>query len=305
MNKLSIVVPALSEAECLKKFVAAINELKLDRPLEFVLVDDGSSDETLEVMRELATNDEHIHYISFSRNFGKESALLAGLKKASGELVVTMDADLQHDPKLLVEMLKAIEEQGYDSAAACRTYRTGEPKFRTWLSNWFFTTMNICSEIQLKQGAMDYRMMTRRFVNEVLRLGEVDRFTKGLYEWVGFKTKWIEVETPRRVAGVSKWNGVKLLTYSIRSFVAFSTAPLKFASAFGAVCCVGAFIYMAYVFLSWLFFGNPVSGWPTIICAIMFFGGLQLFVVGLIGIYVASMTREAKKRPHYIIREER
>lgn len=305
MNKLSIVVPACDEAECLGKLVYAINALNLNRPLEFVLVDDGSGDATLSVMREMAAKDDRVRYLSFSRHFGKEAAILAGIRKSSGELVVTMDADMQHDPALLKEMLKAIEEEGYDSAAACRTRREGEPRFRGWFSRSFFTTMNLCSEIQLKYGAMDYRMMTRRFVNEVLALNEVDRFTKGIYEWVGFKTKWIEVETPKRVAGATKWKAMALFTYSVRSFVAFSTAPLKFASVLGAACCLGSFLYMAYVFLSWLLFGNPVSGWPTIVCAIFFFGGLQLFVIGLVGIYVASVAREAKKRPHYVIGEER
>ena len=206
MNKLSIVVPAYNEADCVGRFAEAIYALRLPNPLEIVFVDDGSTDDTLEAVRSMAERDDRIRYVSFSRNFGKEAAIFAGLGHSTGDLVVTMDADLQHRPELLPQMLKAVEEEGYDCAAACRTTRTGEPKLRSWFAHLFYSLMSRFSDVELKDGSMDYRMMTRQMVDAVLSLGESNRFTKGIYQWVGFRTKWIETENAGRVAGSTKWS---------------------------------------------------------------------------------------------------
>jgi len=305
MKKLSIVVPAYNEADCIAKFVETIFALGLANPLEVVFVDDGSQDETLARIREAADRDARVRYVSFSRNFGKEAALCAGLTHATGELVVTMDADLQHDPRLLAEMLRAVEEEGYDCAAACRTTRTGEPPLRSWCAHRFYALMSRYSDVDLKDGSMDYRMMTRRVVDAVLSLGESNRFTKGIYQWVGFRTKWIPCENIPREAGESKWSFWTLFAYSIRGILAFSTAPLQLASLLGMASTLGAFAYMTWVFLKWLFCGDPVTGWPTLICVVLLLGGLQLFVIGILGLYIAGIFRETKRRPLYIVRESR
>lgn len=303
MNKLSIVVPAYNEAPCIAKFVETISRLGLERPLEIVFVDDGSTDGTLAAIKACAVGDQRVRYVSFSRNFGKEAALFAGLSHASGELVVTMDADLQHDPKLLPTMLEAIEVEGFDSAAACRTTRDGEPPLRNWFAHCFYALMSRYSDVNLKDGSTDYRMMTRRVVEAVLSLKESNRFTKGIYQWVGFKTKWVECANIERIAGETKWSYGSLFAYSVRGILAFSTAPLQIASALGLVSTLGAFGYMIWIFGRWLAFGDPVAGWPTLICVILLLGGLQLFVIGILGLYLAGIFRETKGRPMYIVRE--
>lgn len=304
LKKLSIVVPCFNEAECVCRFIDAIFSLGLPNPLEIVFVDDGSRDDTLAIIKESAKRDARIFYVSFSRNFGKESAIFAGLRKASGDLVVTMDADLQHRPELLRDMVEAIEDEGYDCAAAYRTTRVGEPKLRSWFAHRFYALMSRYSDVELKDGSMDYRMMTRQVVNVILSLQESNRFTKGIYQWVGFKTKWIETENVERVAGSTKWSFWSLFAYSLRGILAFSTAPLQMASALGVACCGLSFVYMAFVFLKWLIYGDPVSGWPTLICVVLLLGGLQLFVIGILGLYVAGIFREAKHRPIYIVKDE-
>ena len=303
-RKLSLVVPCFNEAACIGKFVETIFGLGLENPLEIVFVDDGSRDDTLALVKAEAAKDSRIRYVSFSRNFGKEAALFAGLKKASGELIATMDADLQHRPELLVEMATAIEAEGFDCAAACRTTRSGEPKLRSWFAHRFYALMSRYSDVELKDGSMDYRMMTRQVVDIILSLGESNRFTKGIYQWVGFRTKWIETTNVARVAGETKWSFWALFSYSIRGILAFSTAPLQMASVLGVVCCLGSFAYMAYVFVKWALYGDPVSGWPTLICVVLLLGGLQLFVIGVLGLYIAGIFREVKNRPIYIAKEE-
>lgn len=303
MKKLSIVVPCRNEEACVNLFADAIFALDLANPLEFVFVDDGSVDGTLAAVKTLAATDSRIRYLSFSRNFGKESALYAGLKAASGDLVVTMDADLQHDPRLLPEMIAAVESEGYDSAAACRTTRTGEPRLRSWFAHRFYSLMGRYSEATIRDGAMDYRLMTRQVVDAVLALSEVNRFTKGIYAWVGFKTKWIECANRPRVTGKTKWSFAELVTYSLKGILSFTTAPLKLASVFGFVTTLGAFAYMFYIFGRWAISGDPVLGWPALVCAVLLLGGLQLFVIGILGLYLAEIFREAKKRPIYVIRE--
>lgn len=302
--KLSLVVPCFNEAACIGKFVETIFGLGLENPLEIVFVDDGSRDETLKLVKAEAAKDARIRYVSFSRNFGKESALFAGLRKASGDLVATMDADLQHRPELLVEMVRAIETEGYDCAAACRTTRSGEPVLRSWFAHRFYALMSRYSDVELKDGSMDYRMMTRQVVDVILSLGESNRFTKGIYQWVGFRTKWIETTNVERVAGQTKWSFWSLFAYSLRGILAFSTAPLQMASVLGVLCCGGSFAYMTYVFVKWALYGDPVSGWPTLICVVLLLGGLQLFVIGVLGLYIAGIFREVKRRPIYIVREE-
>ena len=299
---LSIVVPCYNEASCVRKFVETVAKLGLRHSVEFVMVDDGSADATLEILKDLATQDPRVHYVSFSRNFGKEAALMAGLEYAKGDLVVTMDADLQHKPELLPIMEDGIDE-GYDCVAARRTTRDGEPAVRSWFAHRFYGLMNRYSDVELVDGSMDYRMMTRQVVDAILRLREEDRFTKGIYQWVGFKTKWLETDNAVRVAGETKWSFWKLLAYSVRGIVAFSTAPLQMASVLGIFFCGLSFAYLVYVIVKWFITGDPVTGWPTLICAILMLGGLQLFGLGVLGTYLAGVCREVKKRPIYIVRE--
>ena len=303
MKKLSIVVPAYNESGCIVPFIETISALGLENPLEIVFVDDGSKDATLAEIKSAAAKDKRVRYVSFSRNFGKEAALFAGLKHATGELVVTMDADLQHDPRLLKEMVAAIEREGYDSAAACRTTRTGEPPVRSWFAHRFYALMSRCSDVELKDGSMDYRMMTRQVVDVVLSLKEANRFTKGIYQWVGFRTKWLECANVERTVGSSKWSFFSLFRYSVRGMLAFSTAPLQLASILGLLSTFASFVYMAWVFFKWMIYGDPVTGWPTLICVVLLLGGLQLFVIGILGLYVAGVYRETKGRPIYVVRE--
>ena len=303
MKKLSLVVPAYNESACIDRFVETIFGLGLGNPLEIVFVDDGSKDDTLAKIKAAAEKDERVRYVSFSRNFGKEAALFAGLNHASGDLVVTMDADLQHRPELLKDMVNAIELEGYDCAAACRTTRTGEPALRSWFAHRFYGLMSKYSDVDLKDGSMDYRMMTRQVVDVILALKESNRFTKGIYQWVGFKTKWIETENVERVAGETKWSFWSLFAYSIRGILAFSTAPLQLASILGFGFCCLSFLYMTFVFVKWLCYGDPVGGWPTLMCVVLLLGGLQLFVVGILGLYIAGIFRETKRRPIYIVKE--
>lgn len=300
MKKLSLVVPAYNEAACIDRFVETIFGLGLDNPLEIVFVDDGSADDTLSRIKAAAVKDDRVRYVSFSRNFGKEAALYAGLRHATGELVVTMDADLQHRPEVLKDMVHAIEDEGYDCAAACRTDRSGEPALRSWLAHCFYALMSRCSDVELKDGSMDFRMMTRQVVDVVLALTESDRFTKGIYQWVGFRTKWIETENMERVAGETKWNLWKLFLYSVRGFFAFSTAPLQVATALGLGFCVLAFLYMVVG----LFCGG-CGGYRAIVCAVLLLGGLQLFAIGVLGLYVAGVYREVKRRPVYVVKESK
>lgn len=305
VRTLSVVVPCYNEADCIASFLSAIHALPLTETIEFVFVDDGSTDGTLDALTAAADRDSAVHFVSFSRNFGKEAALMAGLERATGDLIVTMDADLQHRPELLPEMVRAIVEDGYDSVATRRTNRTGEPVVRSWFAHRFYALMNRFSDVRLVDGSMDYRMMTRPFVDAVLRLQETNRFTKGIYQWVGFRTKWLECENASRVAGASKWSFLSLVSYSIRGLLAFSTAPLQVASVLGLCCCAGAFAYMLYIFVKWAIFGDPVAGWPTIMCAVLLLGGLQLFVIGILGTYLAGISREIKRRPPYIVRASR
>lgn len=302
---LSVVAPCYNEGECIELFLKAVSAQPIGLDVEFVLVDDGSKDDTLARIKAAAERDPRVRYVSFSRNFGKEAALLAGLEHATGDLVVTMDADLQHRPELLPEMARAICEEGYDCVATRRTNRTGEPPLRSWFAHRFYSLMNRFSDVSLVDGSMDYRMMSRQVVDVVLRLQEANRFTKGIYQWVGFRTRWLETENVERAAGVTKWSFFSLFAYSVRGILAFSTAPLQVASVLGLLCCAGAFAYMTYIFVKWAVSGDPVAGWPTLVCVVLLLGGFQLFVIGILGTYLAGVCREVKHRPLYIVKEAR
>ena len=305
MKRLSIVVPAYNEAECIAAFARAVFGLGLEHPVELVVVDDGSRDGTLAIVKDLAANDARVRYVSFSRNFGKEAALLAGLRHATGDYVVTMDADLQHDPNLLGDMLAALDSGEYDCVAACRSSRTGEAAGRGLLSRIYFSFMSRIVGINLRQGVMDYRMMTRQVVDAVLSLGETDRFTKGLYEWVGFRTKWIETETPERAAGNTKWSFRSLFVYSLRGILAFTTTPMQFATFFGVLFGALGAVGLVALAVRGIVLGAGVPGWALAVASLLVVSGVQLVAFGILGLYVAGIFREAKRRPVYVVREEK
>ena len=277
--------------------------LMTDYNFEFIFVNDGSRDNTLNICKELAAKDERVKYISFSRNFGKEAGIYAGFEKSKGDLVCMMDADLQDPPALLPEMVKAIEEEGFDSVATRRVTRKGEPPIRSFFARMFYKLMNKISKTEIVDGARDYRLMTRQFVNSLLDLGEYNRFSKGLFGWVGYKTKWLEYENVERAAGETKWSFWKLLLYSIEGIMAFSTVPLAISAVMGILFCVIAFAMIVFIIAKTIMFGDPVAGWPSTACIILFVGGVQLFCVGILGQYLAKTYLEVKGRPIYICKE--
>lgn len=301
---LSIVVPCYNEEPCVDAFIAAINAITLSVAYEVVLVDDGSSDGTLDKIKALACSDSRVKYVSFSRNFGKEAALLAGLRKAKGEYVVTMDVDLQDPPALLPEMLEAVMNQGYDCAATRRVDRKGEPPIRSFFARMFYKLMQRYSDVALVDGARDYRLMKRKVVDAILSLPEVNRFTKGIYQWVGFKTKWLEFENVERRAGETKWSFTKLFAYAVDGVLAFSTAPLQMASVLGCLGCACSILALMFVIVRKLICGDPVAGWASLVCIMVFFFSILLFFMGIFGLYLAKTYRETKHRPLYLINEE-
>lgn len=305
MKKISIIVPCWNEQDMIDLLIERLDQVAdemKDFEFEFLLIDDGSKDRTLEKIRAQAKKDPRIQYVSFSRNFGKEAAIYAGLKNCSGDMAVVMDADLQDPPELLREMVAAIEE-GYDSAATRRVSRKGEPAIRSAFARLFYRIMNQASEVELMDGARDYRLMTRPFVEAILEMPEYNRFTKGIYGWVGFQTKWIEYENVERAAGETKWSFWKLFKYALGGIVSFSAAPLQFASAFGILFSLIAFVMIVVIVVRTLLFGDPVSGWPSMICVIMLIGGIQLLSIGILGQYLSRTYLEVKHRPIYICRE--
>lgn len=306
--KLSLVVPCYNEEESITLFYDYVDKLDLSHKyeLEFIFIDDGSKDNTLKKCRELSQKDVRVRYVSFSRNFGKEAALLAGLRRATGDYVVTMDVDLQHPPALLEKMLKELTQNNeYESVAAYRTSRDGESFIRSFLSKKFYSFMNMLSDVKLEKNSTDYRIMSRKFVNAVLSLAEVNRFTKGIYAWVGFETKFVSFENVEREAGTTKWSIWNLFKYSLEGLSSFSTVPLHFASIAGIICSLLAFLYILYVVGKTLIFGEPVKGYPSLICLIMLVGGFQMFCTGILGFYLSKMYREIKKRPVYIEKESK
>lgn len=306
MEKISVIVPCYNEEESLPLFYPEIKRVRGFLPeyaFEIILVDDGSRDRTVELMRELAAQDEEIRYISFSRNFGKESAMYAGLKASQGDYVVIMDADLQHPPILMVEMIRSIKEEGYDSVATRRVDRKGEPAIRSFFARKFYKLMNKISQTELVDGAQDYRMMTRQYVDSLLELSEYNRFSKGLFGWVGFNTKWLPHENTERVAGQTKWSFWKLLKYSIDGIVAFSTAPLAIATIMGFLFAFVAVAMLIVAIVRTAAFGLPFTGWFSTAFLLFLIGGVQLICTGILGTYLSKSYLEIKKRPICIIKE--
>ena len=304
MKKLSIIVPCFNEEESIPYFYDEVKKVtkNMDIKLELIFVDDGSRDKTLEVIKS-KTDDKEVKYISFSRNFGKEAAMYAGLSMASGDYVTIMDVDLQDPPSLLPEMVRLIDEEGYDCVATKSTSRNGYSFLRKTFTKWFYDIIGKMSKTEMVPGARDYRLMTRQMVEAVLSMKEYNRYSKGLFSFVGFKTKWIEFENKERVAGTTKWNFWKLFSYALDGIVGFSTAPLTIAAFIGVLFCLIAFIMIIVIIVKTLAFGDPTSGWPSLACIIFMVSGIQLLCLGVIGEYLAKMYLEVKQRPIYIIKE--
>ena len=308
MDKISVVVPCYNEEEALpvyyKEMCRVMDEMK-DVVFELIFVDDGSSDATLGIMKDLNEKDSRCRYLSFSRNFGKEAAMYAGFEHAKGEYVVTMDVDLQDPPHLIPEMIRCIEEEGYDSVATRRVTRKGEPPIRSFFARRFYGLINRISDADIVDGARDFRMMKRDMVDAILSMPEYNRFTKGIFGWVGFKTKWLEFENVERAAGETKWSFWKLFRYALEGIIAFSTVPLTIVSLIGVIVCIIAFLFLLFVVIRAAAFGDPVAGWPSLICVISFLSGIQLLGIGVVGMYLSKTYLETKKRPIYIKKESK
>ena len=306
LKKISVIVSCYNEEESLPLFYQEMNkvmeELKKYK-FELIFVNDGSKDKTLEVIKTLRKKDNRVRFVSFSRNFGKEAAMLAGLDYSTGDYVTLMDADLQDPPKMLPEMLKYIEEDGYDCVGTRRVTRKGEPPIRSFFARRFYKLINKMSKVEMVDGARDYRLMTRQMVEAILNCREYNRYSKGLWSFVGFKTKWLEFENVQRVAGETKWSFCKLFKYAIEGIVAFTTVPLTIAAFLGILFCFIAFVMIVVIICKTLIWGDPVSGWPSLACIIIFVSGIQLFFMGIFGEYLAKTYLETKKRPIYIVKE--
>lgn len=306
-EKISLVVPCYNEEEVLPFFYEEFQRIApqlQDYDTEVLFVDDGSKDGTLRIIKDLAKKDVRVKFLSFSRNFGKEAAIYAGLKNTDGEYTALLDADLQDPPSLLPEMLKAVTEEGYDSAATRRVSRKGEPPIRSFFARRFYSLMNKISSAEIMDGARDYRIMTKKFKNAILDMSEYNRFSKGIFGWVGFKTKWIEFENVERRAGETKWSFFKLFRYSLEGIIGFSTAPLAMASILGIITCGAAFAGLLVILIKTICLGDPVAGWPSMICIILMLGGLQMLCIGILGMYLSKTYLETKKRPIYICAED-
>lgn len=311
MNKpiISLVVPCFNEEESIPKFYDEANrvlkEMNLLEVAEFVFVDDGSSDGTMNIIHELKNKDERIHFVSFSRNFGKEAALYAGLSKSVGQYTAVMDADLQDPPSLLPEMLSAIHNEGYDCAATRRATRKNEPLIRSFFARKFYKIMGKLSNVPVVDGARDFRLMSEKYKNAVLSLCERNRFTKGIFPWVGFNTKWFSYDNIERIAGKTKWSFWKLFLYSIDGIIGFSTKPLAFSAIAGIFGILLSFILIVFIIIRKLVFSDPVQGWASLVCIILFVSGVQLFTIGITGLYISKIYTEVKQRPIYIVKEEK
>ncbi len=308
MGLLSIIVPCYNEEENISLFYEEVmkNESFFkgnDIETEILYIDDGSTDKTVEEVKKLRQRDERVHLISFSRNFGKEAAMFAGMEKSKGDYVVIMDVDLQDPPSLLPQMFEGLQE-GYDSVATRRVSRKGEPPIRSFFARRFYGIMKKISKTEIMDGARDYRLMTRQMVDAILSMREYNRFTKGIFGWVGFKTKWLEFENVERLKGETKWSFWKLLMYSIDGIVAFSTVPLLISSVMGLIFCLIAFGMIVFTIVRKIVFGDPVSGWPSLVCIILLTSGIQFFCTGILGQYLAKTYMEVKQRPIYLVREE-
>jgi len=303
---ISIVVPMYNEEPTLEILYEELNKVTWAMPeycFEYIFVNDGSKDKTLAILKDLAARDERIRYISFSRNFGKEAALLAGLQAAEGDMVVTMDADMQDPPALLPEMVAYVESGEYDNAATRRVTRKGEPVIRSLFARLFYKMMRRMTDINIVDGARDYRVMSRQMVDSILSLQEYNRFSKGIFAWVGYETKWIEYENKERSAGETKWSFWKLLRYSVEGIVSFSNTPINMASYLGLFLTGISAFALIFIVGRAMIFGDPVAGWPSTASIITFIGGVQLFVMGVMGQYISKTYMEVKRRPHYIIKE--
>ena len=302
--KISLVIPCYNEEESLPIFYDELKKVASemsDYEFEMLFIDDGSKDRTLPLLQEFAKDDERVKYIAFSRNFGKEAAMYAGFCNSSGDYTAVMDADMQDPPSLLPEMVKILEEGEYDSVATRRTTRKGEPKVRSFFARMFYKIMNKVSDADVVDGARDFRLMKRDMVDAIVDMCESNRFSKGIFGWVGFKTYWMEYENVERVAGKTKWSFWKLFKYSIDGITNFSSTPLKISSFMGLLFTAISLIMTIFVFVRALLYQDPVQGWPSLVCIILFIGGVQLFCIGIIGQYISKMYIETKKRPHYII----
>ncbi len=308
MSLLSVIVPCYNEEESVALFYEELikndsyfKQKQID--LEIIYINDGSKDRTALEVKKLHQTDERVHLVSFSRNFGKEAAMYAGLEHSKGDYVVMMDVDLQDPPSLLPEMFSYLE-QGYDSVATRRVSRKGEPPVRSFFARMFYRLMKKISKTEIMDGARDYRLMTRQMVDAILSMQEYNRFTKGIFGWVGFDTKWLEYENVERVKGETKWNFWKLFLYSLDGITAFSTMPLMLASVVGVLFCLFAFVMIIFIIVRKLIFGDPVSGWPSLVCIILMTSGVQFFCTGILGQYLAKTYMEVKRRPVYLVKEE-
>ena len=300
---LSIVVPCFNEEESVEIFFDEIQRTLPKYDYEIIYINDGSSDNTLANIKKMSKENPNVKFISFSRNFGKESAIYAGLKNAKGDYVCVMDVDLQHPPSLLVEMIHGVTEEGYDVVAARRVSRRGEPKIKSFFSHMFYKFFNGISNMKIVEGATDYRVMTRQVIDSVLQLSEYNRFSKGIFEWVGFDTKWIEYENIERTTGETTWSFWKLIHYSIEGIIAFTTTPLMISIFLGSIFSFAAFIYMIFIIVKYLLYSDPVQGFATTMTAILFLGGIQLLSIGILGKYLEKTYLETKNRPIFIVKE--
>lgn len=307
MEVCTCIVPCFNEEEAIPYYYEEMQNVMQKVPeldFELLFVDDGSCDGTLKVLKELAKKDSRVRYISFSRNFGKEAALYAGLQNAGGDYAVTMDVDLQDPPSLIPEMYKVIQQGEYDSVATRRVTRKGEPKIRSFFARKFYQIINKMSDADIVDGARDFRFMKRSMVDAILSMKEYNRFSKGIFGWVGFKTKWLEYENVERVAGETKWSFWKLFRYALEGIIAFSTTPLSIVSVIGMVICFLSFILLLVIIIRALLVGDPVAGWPSLVCIITSLGGVQLLCTGIVGLYLSKAYLETKNRPIYIVKEK-
>ncbi|WP_031553368.1 glycosyltransferase family 2 protein [Oribacterium sp. FC2011] len=303
MKKVSIIVPCYNEQEALPIFFEETNRIlsSLDYENEIIFINDGSRDETLEILKNLACENLNVRFISFSRNFGKEAAMYAGFCNATGDYVTVMDADMQDPPSLLPQMIEILETGEFDSVATRRETRVGEPPIRSWFAKRFYKLINKISDADVVDGARDFRLMKREMVEAMVEMGEYNRFSKGIFGWIGFRTYWLPYKNVERVAGETKWNFWKLFKYAVDGIINFSQVPLDISSWLGMVMTFFSFVFLIFIIVRKLCFGDPVDGWASTVCIIVFIGGLQLFCLGVMGKYVAKTYMECKKRPHYII----
>ena len=305
-EKISIIVPCYNEEEALPIFYKEINRVSKEMKIvdfEFLFINDGSRDKTLDILRDLSKKDKRVRFISFSRNFGKEAGMYAGLENATGDYVAIMDADMQDPPEMVKTMYDSIQNEGYDCVALCSPSHEGYSIMRKFFTNCWYKLIGMISSTPQVPGARDFRLMKRKMVDAIIAMGEYNRYSKGIFSFVGFNTKWIDYKAPDRVAGETKWNFWKLFKYALEGILAFSTTPLIMAALVGLIFCLIAFLVIVFIIVKTLMYGDPVSGWPSLACIVIFVGGLQLFFFGIMGMYMSKLYLEVKKRPIYIISE--